>query len=206
MTPAGGHVPEPCGPGPGPALTCGSAAAAGAGAGGAGGANGSCPAGTSGAEAWGEQESSGRDAGSGGEAGKATGTAPTSGSAGGIRGLEGAAAAKGAGRGEPRKRHGTPRPGTSSARLCPAAAWGSPRAAGSPPAPTHGQTGWGTFGRPGGAEGTPGVSRGGEKDLGWPARGTESRVPEPRGEKGGDKAQEGALPGLLRAAGLSAGV
>lgn len=49
-------------------------------------------------------------------------------------------------------------------------------------------------------------ARGGEKDLGWPARRTESRVPEPRGEKGGDKAQEGALPGLLRAAGLSAGV
>lgn len=57
MTPEAGHVPVPRGPGPVTALTSGSAAAAGAGAGGAGGANGSCPAGTSGAAAWGEQES-----------------------------------------------------------------------------------------------------------------------------------------------------
>lgn len=191
------------GPGPGPALTCGSAAAAGAGAGGAGGAGGSCLAGTSGAAAWGGREWSGRDAGSSWDAG--TGTALTSGSAGGIRDLVGAAAARGAGRGEPRKRHGTLRPGTSSAQLCPGAAWDSPRAAGSPPARTHGQTGWGTFGRPAGAERTPGVSWAGKgsgmasKSHGVPGPGATQR-------ERWDKAQEGALPGLLRAAGLSAGV
>lgn len=59
------------------------------------------------------------------ESGQADGrwVAPTSGSAGGTQGPAGAAAEREVERGEPRRRHETRWPETSSARLCPGAAW-----------------------------------------------------------------------------------